>query len=490
MSTLINSYNSLIFGSQNPFRNYLTEPGLKNTFFRLMLDKSSKIYKSKSWKVFCLANKIFPNKTAEIDEHIKHGIGKLLDPFINTNIKNIESSVLQTTKQAYSMGEITFTDELIKSTGVKNTIGIIADYEKEHCGTRHGIVTYLTRDMSKGVCNDLEPTWSNKFFKFVDPDNLCLVVIIPKQYLISLIQNVVSATVPVGSSFIDKTNIRSNLIDEFSIDLVKSIFTAIYSDGIRNRINSDILLFNSLLQKEGLNVSSKTENVYQARQNADDFQKYAVQLKQFKKSSNDEHFIYNMLQFNQTYGQTSRINPHEFYETFIDTPYAYIEDIFARCTSFQRLSNQSINYVTFNYENSLKDMDFFASDRDRNVVIFGLKIVRFLPYLLFNTYIMGGGNAHNETKQIIETAKKTLPFIMGFKASNNWTAPAINFIVNNIIYLTETLFTEISSPLTVTDGSRSALTYAINKFGYVEDSILGTDVGVGETIVKQESENV
>ena len=85
MSSLVQNNNALVFGSQNPFRNYVTEPGLKNSFMHLLLDKSSKIYRSRSWNVFCLANKIFPNKVAEINENIRYGIGKLIDPFIGYN---------------------------------------------------------------------------------------------------------------------------------------------------------------------------------------------------------------------------------------------------------------------------------------------------------------------------------------------------------------------------------------------------------------------
>ena len=119
MSSLVQNNNALVFGSQNPFKSYLTEPGLKNTFLHLLLDKSSKIYKSKSWHVFCLANKIFPNKVAEINENVKYGIGKILDPFVGTNIQTTETQIYQAQRQKYIQGEIDLTQALIKATGIK-----------------------------------------------------------------------------------------------------------------------------------------------------------------------------------------------------------------------------------------------------------------------------------------------------------------------------------------------------------------------------------
>lgn len=474
MSSLVQNNNALVFGSQNPFKSYLTEPGLKNTFLHLLLDKSSKIYKSKSWHVFCLANKIFPNKVAEINENVKYGIGKILDPFVGTNIQTTETQIYQAQRQKYIQGEIDLTQALIKTTGIKNTLVMVIDNDKEYGPNCHGITTYLTRNMVNGSCEPLDAAWSNKFFTFNDATNLSMVVIIPKQYIAKVVQNVLAvSTKELNSTFTDKIIIKSNMVDEFAIDLIKSIFTAIYSDGIRSRVISDILLANNLLQTEGMNITATTEvgNYYEATKASDNFQKHAEALHQFKKNTSDEHLIYEMLHFITQNGSAAKINPLEFYNSFIDTPYVHMENIFSRCGAFQRLNDQSITYADFNFSNNLNEMDNFYADKDRDIIVYGLKILRYLPFMLFNTYVIGGGTSHAEAKQVITNVKRVMPTILGYKASNYWSAPIVTFIVENINYLTEKLATELASPLTVTTNSRIALVKAIDKYGFVKDDL-------------------
>ena len=59
---------------------------------------------------------------------------------------------------------------------------------------------------------------------------------------------------------------------------------------------------------------------------------------------------------------------------------------------------------------------------------------------------------------------------MGYRASNSWSAPLVNFIVQNINYLIDKLFVELSSPITVTSTTRIALTTAIRKFGIIDEN--------------------
>lgn len=478
MSSLVQNNNALVFGSQNPFRNYLTEPGLKNTFMHLILDKSSKIYKSRSWHVFCLANKIFPNKVAEINENVRYGIGKLVDPFIGYNMQKTRDQIYTTQRQKYVQGEIALTNELVKLTGIKNTLVMVIDNENEYYNTRHGIITYLTRNMVNGYAEELEASWSNKFFKFNDPSNLSMVVVIPKQYLATVVENVfASSTKELNNLSIDKIVIKGNMVDEISIDLIKSIFSSIYSDGIRCRVISDILLANKLLQTEGMNITATTNanDTYEAIKASEIFQKHAAALHQFKKSSNDEHLVYEMLQFINNGASSAKINPLEFYTAFLDTPYAHMDNIFSRCGSFQRLNNQHISFAEFNFSNNLSEMDSFYADKDRDIVLYGIKLLRYLPFVLFNTYIIGGGAAHIETKQLLENVKKIMVSILGYRSSNAWSAPLVDFIVTNLNYINDKLFAELSSPITVTSTTRIALTSAINKFGLVDDDKINID---------------
>lgn len=468
MSTLVRNNNALVFGSQNPFRNYLTESGLKNTFLHMLLDSSAKIYKSRSWKVYCLVNKIFPNKVVEINELIRYSFGKIIDPFLTTNINQIEQLMLNVPRSKYVQGEVELNNTLTKITGIKNTLVMVVDNEKELSGERHGIITYLTRNLVNGECTSIDASWSDKFFKFNDPGNLCMVVIIPKLYLASVIQNVSAASSKeINTMSLDKLALKGKILDEICVDLTKSIFASIYSDGIRARVNSDILLYNRLIQKEGMIISSTTSNYSEAELASDVFKKYSVDLKQFKKSTNDEHLVYSLLDYSN-YADGCKINPYDFYTTFIDTPYVHMENIFSKCGAYQRLGNKVLggDYI---FSNNLKEMDIFSNDADRDVVIYGLKLVRYLPFVLFNTYVVGNGAAHIQTKQLIDNIKKILPNILGYAASNYWTNGVIKFIVGNLNYLIDTLQVELSSPMTVTDKTKTALKTAIDRYGVVDD---------------------
>lgn len=484
MSTLVKNNNALVFGSQNPFKNYLTEPGIKNAFLHKLLDTSSKIYRNRSWKVYCLVNKIFPNKTVEINNNIRYSLGKIIDPFLTTNINQIEQLMLNVNKSKYVQGEIELNNTLIKLTGIKNTLVMVVDNEKELTGSRHGVITYLTRNLSNGSCDYLEASWSDGFFKFNDPANLCMVTVIPKQYLATVIQNVSAAsTKELNSVTLDKLALKGRILDEICVDLTKSIFTSIYSDGIRARVNSDILLYNSLIQKEGSIISTTTQDMYESSKACDTFKKYSSSLKQFKESKNDEHLVYSLLECSDYEG--AKLNPLDFYTSFIDTPYVHMENTFSKCGAYQRLSGDMIggDYI---YSNNLKEMDIFDVDNDRDIVIYGLKLLRYLPFVLFNTYVVGSGSAHIQTKQLIENIKKIMPSILGYAASNYWTSNVIKFIINNMNYLIDTLYVELSSPMTTNNKSKQALLTAIDKYGVKEDEDI--DDGTINGVVLQSGE--
>ena len=487
MSTFISNNNRLIFGSDSPIGNSFikTEPNLKNTLMNLIMDKSSKIYRQRAWKIFRLANNIFPDRVARVNDSFRHAIGELVNPFITPNLQTIDELIYRSPRQKYVQGEIYLTNELHKLTGVKASLAMVVDSEKEFsAGTRHGVITYITRGVSLGECSDLDPDWKDGFFKFNNPNNLCLMVLFPKQYLATVIQNVLSTnTRELNSKNIDRIAIKGAVIDEITIDVIKSIFSAAFTDGIRTKCTSDILLTNNLLQKEGMNitVASKSEN--DAYNSADVFAKYTDLLKQFKHASGDEHIIYEIMKFTNYYNRDISINPLEFYSSFIDTPYAHVEDMICKCSSFQKLQNQAFKFVDFNYSNSLKEMDMFQADRDRDILIYGTKLIRFLPWLLFDVYILGGGANHQNVKSIIKFVDSAKQNISLYKASNVWTAPVVEFLVNNINYIITTLYSQISSPLTVTVFSRKALIGAIDRFGELveESGIDGITRFKGET---------
>lgn len=466
MSVIVNANNQLIFGNQSPLYRVVTEQGLKDTFTHMIVDKSTTVYRKRAFDTYVLANNIFPDKSAEINNNVKYAIGKLLDPFINKDIKIANDFIFKAHRQKYVQGEIFLTNEIAKATGVKNTLVMIVDSEKESITSCHGIITYLTKNSVNGTCSQLDVAWSNKFFTFKDAANTSILILIPKQYISSLLTFELSNYKTIGDNHLDNINIKGEAIDIFAIDLIKSFFSAIYADGIRNRVTSDILLVNSLLQKEGSIATAISEDSGDNTKGSDVFSKYAVDLHQFKASSNSEHFVYELLKLIE-FKTKVIINPYEFYKAFLDTPYVQIANVFERIPNFKRLDSK---YCTnYSFSNNLFEMDNFNVDKDRDIISYGLKVVRFLPFLLFNTYVLGGGSYHTETKTIIENIKTFNVSLLSYRASNPITAPIVKFISENIIYLTGTFYEQISSPINITERSKRSLSIAINRYGIVDD---------------------
>ena len=62
MSVIVNANNQLVFGNQSPLYRVVTEQGLKDTFMHMIVDKSTTVYRKRSFDTYVLANNIFPDK--------------------------------------------------------------------------------------------------------------------------------------------------------------------------------------------------------------------------------------------------------------------------------------------------------------------------------------------------------------------------------------------------------------------------------------------
>lgn len=472
MSTLVETNNSLVFGPQSPIYRIVNDSGVKENFTRYIIDRSSMIYRKRAWNIYKLANNILPGSTLEVNENVKYGIGKLIDSFVTTDFKTIDKLVMNTPRQKYNQGEIALTNELIKATGIKSAIAFVCDTEKESSTNCHAMSVYLTRKVYSGSCDEIIPSWSNKFFSFNDPAQLTMIVAIPKQYLASLIQMVLSAsTRELNSSSLDKLTVRGKLIDAFTNDLIKAIFQAIYSDGVRARVTSDILLVNALLQKEGFDSGTKDD--FEGMKN---YEKHTKFLKQFKRESNLEQIVLEMLERVNEFSATT-INPIDFYNTFIDTPNAQFIDLLEKIPQIKKLGIYNpLNSYNFIYSNNLKEMNLFSQERERDCLLYGIKLIRFLPVLYFVIFVLGGGNYQNECRIVVNNVKCIIGHIMSFRAGNAWSTPLVEAIANDLNYLTNDLYNQFASPLNVNTKTVGTLAGAINRYARI-DEITKEEIG-------------
>jgi hypothetical protein len=461
MSTIVRSNDSLVFGSQSPFYRIITDAGLKETFIHLVLDKTAKVVRKRSFQTYLLATKIFPSNTININEGIRFGINQFLLPFTRLGIKNSIESIMKLKPSNYIQGEIALTNELVKATKIKNTLVIVSNSEKTTFAEQKGITTYITRRFMASENQELEVTWSNGFFTFNDLSSLSVLIVIPKQYLANLMINIVSQDFGKNSSAIENSvAFLDALKTEMTIDLIKSFFAAIYSDGYRHRINTDIATLSTIFKEEGSKIltSADDENIFTEILN-----KYRYKLKGFKEDD-CENIIYECMKF-FSYRNHATINPYEFYYSFIDIPYSHIKMVFDKIPIFKIFTGNSVQaqIADLDFSNNLSTMNTFFVDEQRDIITYGLKLIRFLPFFIFNTYVVGGGNYHAQMLTILNNIDSFISTINNFKNTNIIYGPLCTFIIDELNYMLSILAKQMYSPLNVNDKSRHMVISLIAK---------------------------
>jgi hypothetical protein len=471
MSSIVRTNDNSVFGPQSPFFRVITDSGLKETLLHLLVDKNSKVIRRRSFLTYLFINKIFPSNTLAINEGIRFGITQFLTPFLRLSVKNSIDSLLNLKPSSYIQSEIALTNELSKVLKIKSILAMVVNDEKTSLYNHKGITTYITRKLEYCEDNTLDVTWTNGFFTFNDLDTLSILIVIPKQYIANMIMNV--STLDLGSggtTFTDNMVFLEALRNEMIIDMIKSFLAAIYSDGYRHRIHTDIITLNNIFQNEGANIASSAddeETVYNSI-----LSKYKQKLRGFK-ADDCENLVYECMKFFQ-YQSHVTINPYEFYKAFIDIPYSHIQQVFKRIPSLNLLSNKSIQsqIAEPDFSNNLFKMNIFFDD-ERSVIIYGLKLIRYLPYFLFNTYVIGGGNYHSQMLQVLNNAGSFIAHLNSFKNSNIIYGPLTSYIVEELDYLVNVFAKEMESPLKVNDKSRHMVVNLIsNSLRVANDSVL------------------
>jgi hypothetical protein len=449
MSALVKTNDALVFGPQSQFYRVITDSGLKESFFNLLINKSSKVVRKRGFETYVLANKVFPGNSFTVSETVKHGIGQLLLPFIRLGAKNNADSVLNLKPSSYIQGEISLTNELAKALKVKHILAMVVNSEKTTLSGQKGITTYITRKFACSENQALEISWSGGFFTFNDPASLSILVIIPKQYLANLMINISSLN--TGTSITDDVALLESLKNEMVIDLVKSFFAAAYSDGYRHRINTDMASLTAILNEQGdrMMTSQDKDGVFNEMLNA-----YRQRLQGFKEDD-CENLVYECLKLYHYLSHVT-INPYSFYQSFIDIPYSHVQLAFKNIPNVTRLSNRGIQsqIAEPDFSNNLAGMNSFFEDSQRDIAVYGIKLIRFLPFFLFNTYVLGGGNYHSQALSLLSNVIQFIPVINNFKSTHILYGPAGAFISEELQYITSVLAKQLSSPLKVNDDSR------------------------------------
>jgi hypothetical protein len=362
---------------------------------------------------------------------------------------------------SYMQGEIYLTNELSKALKIKSTLAIVCNSDKTTFANQKGITTYITRSLKDCEDTTLDVTWSNGFFSFNNNESLSILIVIPKQYLANMMINVSTHDIyNGGTTFTDNMAFLEALRNEMIIDLIKSFFSAIYSDGYRHRVHSDIATLNTIFQDNGSEITTTANDENKVFDNL--LSKYKQKLHDFKE--NDcENLIYECMKLYK-YQAHVTINPYEFYSSFIDIPYSHMQMVYKRIPLLNILSNKSVQsqIAEPDFSNNIFSMDSFFED-DRDIIIYGLKLIRFLPFFIFNTYVIGGGNYHNQMLRVLGIVESFIPHLSNFKNTSIINGPITTFIINELDYLVKTFAKQMESPLKINNKSRHMIINLIAK---------------------------
>lgn len=480
MSTSVNNSNSIVFGPQSPLYRSPTDAGLKEKLLRTLVNDSSEVSRKRAFAIYRLTQQAFPQNKFDVNENVRMGIVRLLEPFITSS--NLNQNAFNGLSQRFSAGEVFLANELQKATGVKNLIVNIVARTKEQSSYCHGPITYILRHFKDSKI-PIDPSWTNRFISFKNPESIAIIVAIPQQYIMHIVNTLNTTKTQSTPQYVDKVADAANMADQMTVDLVKSFFTAIYNDGARTRINADMLTVKELIELHGKDI--ETKNYESSRTDDEDamvalYKDCANELKRFRSDENKEKLIISLLN-HIMWANSCDINPYDFYKGLIEVPYVQLESTFSRCPVFQAFEkNLKHNYIKINLCNSLAEMDDILNAEDsKDFHIYAMKLCRFIPWLAFNTYVIGNGSNHTEFTTLKEHIMRfaTGPLI-NYGASSAFARVFTNFLVEEITYVLEDFVKGISSPLSCTPKVRKVLTTAINRYQFrAEDEKNAMDAG-------------
>jgi hypothetical protein len=120
-------------------------------------------------------------------------------------------------------------------------------------------------------------------------------------------------------------------------------------------------------------------------------------------------------------------------------------------------------------------MNTFFEDAQRDIIVYALKLIRFLPFLLFNTYVLGGGNYHGQALTLLANVNQFISHLSSFKNTNIIYGPLCSFMVEELEYITGVLAKDMNSPLQVNEESRHMVVDLISRSFSIPDELLSKE---------------
>lgn len=468
MSSIVSQSYANTFGNQSPLKKIITESGVITSVSKNLLNVNSQIARKRMFDMFIKANVIFPNDTLEINEFIRSGIRDLISPFFKYNVERSVDSIDEIKREEYEMAELKCSTNFSRVMGVRNVTILIINGEKELSAEKHGISTYIDRSIETTKnTNGLEVKWSNGFFKFEDPASLNITIFIPREYIKHVMLNVQAiSSKELAADVIPNLIFKDSCFEVFISDIIKSFFTAIYTDGYRIKALGDFMSIFGICENEGVLITSKASNTADDSNIITDLKtRYATIINSRFKGCRDVSIVRQVNELSKTrYANGINISPKDFYDLFVSIPYTEVFMLMNKIPALNRIVSDNYNTLKgdITFDNGISSIDTFMADEERDILPYTLKLMRYLPFVLYDGYIVGAGGEHGRIMQFITTANSIISSLSNFKTTNRIYNNMCEFIIANLNYMTTTMYTKLSSPQIVSTGMRRILTNLVS----------------------------
>lgn len=317
-------------------------------------------------------------------------------------------------------------------------IKIFIDYIHEYSELRHDPLNF---------------TWNQGFFKFTNPNNTVITLIISTEYIKSLLnnnysdvvdytQNVTNELKNDGSGIVKNNDDILTLGENYKIDLqvvankfwkdlLRAFVIALYVERYRENIYAQIHTMLKILETEK-EYNYETAYCVSKTDFADKIQKYVKDInntKCFYKLEDQQDdtlkpgFLTSMRKM--LFKSMNGVNAIDFYKTLFEPLKAEIDTINDKLRVFNDGSAISQeDYVDAKIDDLNEDYGVDST----NLIVSTLLIKRLVPVIIYTEFLFNNGTKYNAVKQLFDRFDRKL-LSLSFSSANNVTTKYIDRII-------------------------------------------------------------
>lgn len=317
-------------------------------------------------------------------------------------------------------------------------IKIFLDYIHEYSELRHDPLNF---------------TWNQGFFKFSNPNNIVITLIISTEYIKSLLnsnytdvidytQNATNELTNNGSGIVKNNDDIMTLGENYKIDLqvvankfwkdlLKAFTVALYVERYRENAYAQIHTILKIFEKEKT-YNYETAYCINKTDFADKIKKYVNDINATRcfyklEDTQDDTLKPGFLTSTrkQLIKQLTGVNAIDFYKTLFEPLTIEINTIKDKLRVFDdsTVINQN-DYI----DSKIDDLNEDYGVESTNLIVSTLLIKRLVPIIIYTEFIMNNGSKYNAVKQLFDRFDRKL-LSLSFSSANNVTTKYIDRII-------------------------------------------------------------